>query len=276
MKKHFKSKFFYIISALTLAAVIFPTVLISMGHTDIFRSAVNTLFTPLKKLSLHAVDAIDGYASYFTEFDKLEEENDRLKEELTALREEVHRSKQLEEKYEWLSEYLELKMQNPQYKMKNAMVCGRESGNYGSVFMIDIGSSSGVAVGMPVVTGDGVLGYISETGVNWAKAVSLTESSSSIGAYDERSGALGILKGDYKLSTEGKCLLTYIEEGSDIKEGDRILTGGYGSIYPRGLIIGYVTEIKTDPYSRSITAVVSSSAESQRISQVMVITDYES
>ena len=276
MKKHFKSKFFYIIITLALAAVIFPTVLVSMGHSGVLRSAVNVVFTPLKRLSLYAVDAIDGYASYFTEFDELLRENEELKAELADLREDVYRTSQLEEQYAWLSEYLEIKMQHPEYKMKNAMICGRESGNYGTVLMLDAGTSAGVSPGMPVITGDGVLGYIEEVGLNWSKAVCLLEASFSVGAYDERSGEMGVLTGDYELSKSGQCLLTYINEGADVKVGDRILTGGFGSIYPRGLILGYVSEIRTDPYSRSITAVVEAAAVSEKISQVMVIIDYES
>ena len=42
MKEFFKSKFFYVITVLTLIAVIVPTVLVSMGLTPVLRSAVNS------------------------------------------------------------------------------------------------------------------------------------------------------------------------------------------------------------------------------------------
>ena len=129
MKNLLKSKFFYVITFLTLAAVIIPTVLCSMGHSGIFRSAVNTVMTPLRRLSLGAVDKLDGYAAYVREFDSLVAENERLREENAVLREEVYKSRDLEEQYEWVSEYLELKMQKTDFKMKTASVCGRESGN---------------------------------------------------------------------------------------------------------------------------------------------------
>lgn len=279
MKDLLKSKFFYVIAFLTLAAVIIPTVLCAMGHTGIFRSAVNTVMTPLRKLSLGVVDSLDGYAAYVGEFDDLVAENERLREENALLREEVYKSRDLEEQYEWVSEYLELKMQKTDLKLTPASVCGRESGNYSGVFMLDAGSSSGVGRNMPVVTGDGVLGYVSEVGRNWSKACSLLEMSSSVGAYVERSDVVGVIKGDYFLSEKGLCRLDYLEADSDIKVGDRILTSGYGSVYPRGLIIGYVDSIETNEYSRSLTAYVRVAAfdgvDSRDISRVMIITDYE-
>ena len=126
MKPYFKSKFFYIITALTLAAVIIPTVLCSMGLTGVLRSAVCSIMSPLRRGAQNIVDSIDGYASYFYEFDRLVEENEKLRAERDELLEEVHKSRELEEQYDWISEYLELKMQHTDYKMTPADVCGRE------------------------------------------------------------------------------------------------------------------------------------------------------
>lgn len=279
MKAYFKNRFFYIITVLTLAAVIVPTVLCSMGLTGVLRNAAVSLMLPLKRGAQVVVDAIDGYAAYFYEFDRLVEENESLRAERDTLKEELRKSQELEEQYEWISEYLELKMQHMDYKMTPADVCGRESGNYSSVYMLDVGSSLGIEKGMAVVTGDGVLGYITEVGNNWSKACSVLEASSAIGVYVERSGVSCVMEGDYKLSSEGLCRLQYLEENSDIRVGDRILTNGYGSVYPRGLIVGYVESIEENEYSRSIIAYVRpsvfSDSDGDRISEVMVITDYE-
>ncbi len=279
MKAYFKSKFFYIITFLTLAAVIIPTVLCSMGHTGLLRGAVNSIFSPLRSLTRGAVESLDGYVAYFTEFDRLKEENGRLREENAALLEELHQARELEEQYEWMSEYLELKMQHMDYVLTPASVCGRSNGNYSTVLMLDVGRSSGIEKNMTVVTGDGVLGYISEVGGNWSKVSTLVESSSAVSAYSERSGDVGVVCGDYELSRDGLCKMSYLGEDSDIQPGDRILTGGFGSVYPRGLIIGYVESVEKDEFSRSLVAYVRPAAtaneRTERIAQVMVITDYE-
>jgi len=278
MKSYFKSKFFYVITFLTLAAVIIPTVLASMGVTGFFRSGVNLVMTPLRSLADGFVEGLAGYTAYFTEFDRLVEENERLKQENAQLLEDVSRSRELEEQYEWISEFIELKMQHRDFKLMGASVCGRESGNYSSVFMLDTGTSAGIEKNMTVVTGDGILGYISEVGPNWSRAVSILESSSAVGVYSERSGVAGVLEGDYDLMSEGLCRISYLEEGADIEVGDRILTGGYGSVYPRGIIVGFVEKVEKNELSRGVTAYVRPSAfedGDKNISKVMIITDYE-
>ena len=75
MKSYFKSKFFYIITALTLAAVIIPTVLSLMGVSGVLRSGVNLIMTPFRSLADGLVESLAGYSAYFTEFDRLAEEN---------------------------------------------------------------------------------------------------------------------------------------------------------------------------------------------------------
>ncbi len=279
MKKYFNSKFFYVITFLTLAAVIIPTVLCSMGLSPLFRNAVNSILTPLKGFAYDAVESLDGYAQYVYNFDKLVEENTRLKEEIDELKEEVYKSRELQEQYEWISEYLELKMQRNDFKFVDADVCGGESGNYSSVYMLDVGTADGIEKNMTVLSSGVVLGYISEVGKNWSKVTSILEASASVGVFVERSGVMGVLEGEYSLSRDGICRMNYLEENADIKVGDRIVTSGYGSVYPRGLIVGYVESIENNEFSRTVVAYVRPEAfnlsGTDRISKVMVITEYE-
>jgi cell shape-determining protein MreC len=147
VKEFFKSKFFYVITVLTLIAVIVPTVLVSMGLTPVLRSAVNTVLLPIQKLSDKAAGVIDGYASYFRAFDKMKAENAKLKEELASLREQIYEAKEMKEKYEWMSEFLELKMNHMDYHTVPASITGRGSSDYAGVFMLDAGTKEGLPDG---------------------------------------------------------------------------------------------------------------------------------
>lgn len=278
MKRFFKSKFFYVITALTLAAVIIPTVLCRMGLSSYLRSTVNNVLTPVRRLADRAAASLEGYAEYFYRFDSLVSENQRLKEENTALKEEVYNSRELKEQYDWLSEYLDIKMRSPDIKWVNASVFGDGGVSGSDVFMLDRGKNAGIEKFMPVITGDGLLGYISDAGHNWSRVTSVLESSSAVGAYVERSGASGVLEGDYFLASDELCRLSYLDGDADIEVGDRILTEGYGSVYPRDLTVGYVEKTEKDELSRTVTAYVRPSAFSasdSKITEVMVITSYE-
>ena len=61
---------------------------------------------------------------------------------------------------------------------------------------------------------------------------------------------------------------------ADVREGDRVLTSGLGSIYPRGLFVGEVESVSADPYSRTLTAVLKPRIDYSSLVKVMIIKDY--
>ncbi|MBQ8512485.1 MAG: rod shape-determining protein MreC [Clostridia bacterium] len=275
MKHFFKDKFFYIITVIALLVTIVPSVLYSMGLTFVFRDAVNMLLTPMQKGFNYASEAVDGFVSYFYKFDDLVEENNRLKEEIRDLREQNYDAADLEEMYTWMSDFLELKMQHQDYKMTAAAITGRESGNYAKILTIDAGSAAGLELAMPVVTSDGIVGQITELGLTWARVTTIVEPNSSVGAYIERTGDAGVCEGSFELSADGLCELNYLPADSTVQAGDRVLSTGFGSVYPRGLVIGYVESVEENPYTRGLTVKVKCAAELSELSRVMVITSFE-
>lgn len=275
MKQFFKNKFFYIVVVIALIVTIVPIVFHSMGLTFVLRDAVCVVLSPVQKLFNYTTDAIDGFTSYFYKFDELVEENKQLREEIAEYESQIYDSKELEEMYVWMSDFLELKMSHSDFKLLSATVIGRESGNYSKILNLDVGTADGVKLNMPVITSTGVVGQITEVGLNWSKATTLLESGSSVGAYVERSRITGVCTGDFELSSNGMCRLNYVSENSDIQTGDRILTSGYGSVYPRGLVVGYVDSVKENPYSRTLTVNVKCTPDYSSMTKVMIITSFD-
>ncbi|MGM9653254.1 MAG: rod shape-determining protein MreC [Eubacteriales bacterium] len=275
MRDFLKSRFFIVITVLCVVFVVVPSVLSALGMQNYVRSAVNIVMTPLQKCFNAVTDALDGFTAYFTEFDDIVAENVRLKTELAELSDRLYNAEKTENLNEWLSEFLEMKRAHTDFTFAEASITGRESVNYMTVFTIDRGSAHGIAEGMPVVTPDGVLGYVDEVGLTWGKVRTLIEASTSIGACIERTGELGLVEGNYTLASEGLCRITYLAADSDVAVGDRVITSGYGSVYPRGLVIGIVTEIVPDAYSRTLSAYIRPSAELSDLDRVMIVTSYE-
>ncbi|MBQ4042538.1 MAG: rod shape-determining protein MreC [Clostridia bacterium] len=275
MRQFLKSRFFVVVTVIALILVAVPTVLSTFGLTDPLRGAVNILMTPLQKGFNYITDALDGYTAYFTEFDELVAENTRLKAQLADLSDRIYTAQETETRNQWLSQFLEMKRAHTDFTFADAAITGHESVNYMTVFTVDKGTSHGIRAGMPVVTPDGVLGFVDEVGLTWAKIRTLIEASTAVGACVERTGEDGLIEGSFALSRDGFCRLTYLDAESDVQVGDRIVTSGYGSVYPRGLVIGYVTEIVPDLYSRTLTATVQPAASLTDLERVMIITSYE-
>lgn len=273
--KFVRSRFFIVVLIVALSMVIVPVILTSMGLGDTLRSGVATVLRPGQKLVGFVADGIAGYAEYFTKYDELVEENALLRERLSAMQNEVYSARELEQMNEWLYDYLELKREHTDFVLTEASVTGRQNSNYMSVIMIDRGTSSGVERNMPVITDEGIVGYVAQAGSSWAKVVTLSEEESSVGAIVERTGEMGLVCGSYQLAAEGLVRLTYLSADSDVAPGDRIVTSGYGNVYPRGLVIGYVDKVEKSSLSQSLTVTVKIAARPDDLRKVMVITDYE-
>ncbi len=275
MKQFFKNKFFYIMTVLALLFTIVPSVFYSMGLTFVFRDAVCVLLTPMQKMFNYATEAVDGFAAYFYKFDELVEENNALRERVAELEKQNYDAAELEERSAWMSNFLEMKTQHTDFKMLSASVTGRESGNYSKILTIDAGSGAGVELNMPVVTSEGIVGRITELGYNWAKVTTIVEAQSSVGAYIERTEDAGICEGKFELSGDGLCQLSYLPAEAVAKVGDRVLSTGFGSVYPRGLVIGYVETVAINEYTRSPDVTVKCAVDFSELTQVMIITDFE-
>ena len=275
MRRFFKSKFFIILAVIAVILALTCTLLPMFGYSFILRDAVNVILTPVEKGANMVGNAIAGYSEYFTEFDNLKEENARLRAELLAMQDAVAAAEAVRAENEFLMKYLEIKTQRLDFKFESAHVIGREAGNYITVFSLDKGTMHGMAQNMPIISDTGLIGYISEAGVNWAKAVSILDSTAAVGAYGERSGVSGIVEGDYLLRQNGLCRMSYLGEDGELQPGDRIYTSGLGSIYPRGLLIGVVERVENDPVTRESYAVIRPSADLYDVSRIQVITSYE-
>lgn len=275
MKQFFMSKFFVVVLTVALAMIAIPGILSAMGLSDTVREGVATVLMPGQKLFSFAANGISGFSDYFTEYDRLEAENRALREQLTKIQDQVYNAQELERMNNWLYDYLELKREHMDFSLTEASVTGQQSSNYMSVITIDRGTSSGCNVDMPVITADGVVGYIAEAGASWSKVVTLCESTSAIGATVTRTGETGLISGSYSLAKDSLVKMTYLAADSDVQPGDRIVTSGYGSVYPRGLVIGYVESVEMDEFSQTMVAYVKLSARLDDLTNVMVICDYE-
>jgi rod shape-determining protein MreC len=45
----------------------------------------------------------------------------------------------------------------------------------------------------------------------------------------------------------GKCKMDYVLRSGDVAPGDRVVTSGLGGVYPKGLPVGEVLEVKDNP-----------------------------
>ncbi len=275
--KFVKTKFFIITLIVAVCLVLVPAVLAAFGQVDIVRSALKTAAKPFEWCASRAADGVKGFVAVFTDYDNLQKENAELKEQLNTIENQHADNEALRAENEWLKQFLEIKTANADFEFTDAAVISHEAGNYSTVLTLNRGSVHGIKTNMPVITPDGVLGYVCEVGLDWCKVVSIIESDSRAGSYTDRTHAIGTLEGDPTLRAEGKCLISY-DPDADIKAGDRVYTSGMGSIYPDGLLLGKIISVSADEATRKLVAVVEPAVDFSSLSNLgsaMIIRGYE-
>ncbi len=111
----------------------------------------------------------------------------------------------------------------------------------GSV-MLNVGERDGVAKNMPILSDQGLVGRIYVVGEITALGQLITDRDFRAAAKVQRSRVNGVLHW-----LEGKiCSLEEVPKNGDVRVNDRIITSGYGGVFPAGLDIGTVVSVDRD------------------------------
>ena len=272
--KFFKNKFFISVLCIALVLSIFSAVFTVMGVNNYVKTVVGDIFSPLEAGVWKIRRALEGYSMYFSDMNSLIEENNRLKDEIASLKEKLNDASLTEEENRRLRDYISVKEAHEDFELMEALIIGAEGNNYMSVIKINRGSDNGVAVNMPVIVAGGLVGCVSEVGSNWANVRVICQATSGAGGYISRSGEIGILEGDITYRDDGVCKLTYLDIEADVQIGDTVYTSGSGSVYPGGLLVGKVSSVGIDEYSRSKVATVTCAVDFDSLSYIMIVTDF--
>ena len=274
--KFVKTKFFIVCIAVASVLVLVPAILTAFGQVDIVRSGLKTVAKPFEWCGSRLADAVGGFVAVFTDYNELQEENESLRAELDSVENERADNEVLRSENDWLKKVLDLKNKNPDFELTDADIISFEAGNYSTVLTLNRGTVHGIKKNMPVITPDGVLGYVSETGLDWCKVTSIIESTSKVAVYTDRTGVIGTVEGDPNLRADGKCVMSYAAD-ADIKVGDRVYTSGTGSIYPDGLLIGKIISVDADEATRKLVAKVEPAVDFttvEKLGRVMIVRGY--
>ena len=255
--------------AITLAILCCLSVL-SIGENSVIPSVINGITNGLFTVSAQAVASADTLS-----YDELLSENEKLKQENAELRKQLSDYYDIKEENEKLWNYYDLKKENPSYKILPASVIMRDANDDFYSFTLNIGTSSGVEVNNPVITENGLVGWVCRADLTTCRVKTILSPETKAGAIDKQSGDSGIVSGSAVLCDQNLTSLTKIAEDNKIKEGDMVVTSGIGGIYPGDLIIGKVKEIRFDSYDISRYAVIEPYEDIKTITDAAVITDFD-
>jgi rod shape-determining protein MreC len=122
------------------------------------------------------------------------------------------------------------------YELVYGRVVERRPETWLDTAVIAAGRRDGVAVGMPVVGTQGLVGRVVRATPTAAELELITSERVRVAAAHEPSGTTGV----YYADAEGRGRLAYIPRTAEMKVGDAVVTAGTSRLFPPGLVIGSV------------------------------------
>lgn len=270
MSSFFKKKAAVAATAITAAVLI----IVILAHFIGFNPATSisrAVLSPFQTGISYITDKLYSTVEFIWEMHSYRAENERLNEELSKLQSSNRDIAQFREENERLKDLLELKESLPTYSTVAASIIGYSKNNVYDKIEIGKGSANGIFEGNTVITPDGVVGMVTEVGLNWAVVTTILEKDNATGVKITRTGDIAVLEGDEELSKDGYCKMTFINPSVNIIAGDIIETSGSTDIYPAGLQIGKVKDIKSDSMGQISYATIEPSVDFKSAHEVIVI-----
>ena len=246
------------------------------GSSGALAGMTNSLRIPIQGAVGSVVDWMQGIYGYIYQYDKLVAENESLRQQLAEAQEQVRQSAESAEENVRLRTLLGYLEKNTTFITESAMITSWDASNWVSAFTISKGTDNGIEKGDCVITESGMLvGQVAELGTNWATVRSLIDVNMDAGVLVGDSTIAAMLVGDYALMQEGKCKLSYFTEDTTLFTGDSVITSGKGGAFPSGIIVGTVTELRSEAGGQNFYAVVDPAVDLSLLSQVFIIKDFE-
>lgn len=241
-----------------------------LTESNLISSIVNGITLPMSQVSAAVTEE-----AVKPDYDELYKENEELKAELAELRTQLADYYNVKQENERLWRYYDLKAENPQYDILPATVVRRDPNDDFYSFTLDKGKTNDVAVGDPVVTENGIIGWVYEVDAYTAKVKTILSPDAKVGVIDTVTRDSGVVSGNVLYADKNLTTMTRISALNKLKEGDIVTTTGISGIYPSGLIVGEVKEIAFDEYDTSMYAVISPFEDIRTVIDVVVITSFE-
>ncbi len=269
-------------NGIRLAAAVLAVVLITVisvqrlnGRAGLLANATGALRMPLQQAATSLSEWLEGIYGYIYKYDQLVEENESLRRQLSEAQEAARAAAEVSEENARLRELLGYLEKHRDFETESARVVAWNASNWASAFTISKGQESGIEVGDCVISSAGALvGQISELGTGWATVRTVTDTNMNVGVLVGEVSGAAMLVGDFALMQEGCAKLAYLSEGTSLLQGDRVITSGKGGRFPQGVVVGTVSELRTEGGGQTTYGVVEPACDLSGLSQVFIITDF--
>lgn len=230
-----------------------PAVLVLMALTLMVLHRANTL--PVERLRVAVMDAVTpvlvmisapvstfvGSLDGVSTMRGLKAENIQLKEENVKLQQWYEAALKLQAENQSLKDLLNVKA-DPTLSFVTARIVSDAGGSFVKSFLLPVGTADRVQKGNAVMSGQGLVGRVTEAGDQSSRVLLITDLNSRIPVIIQNTRTKAILAG----KNQNLMKLERLPPDSGMTIGTRIVTSGDGGQLPPDLPIGTIVSVDAD------------------------------
>ena len=258
-----------VITVIILILLVFVTN-VSTEKLSYIENACNNLIMPIQNGITYIKNKIKGNNVFFEDIGELQQKNKELQEENTKLEQSLRELEIIKAENTTLKEYLGLTEKYENFASIPAYIISKDISNYGSVFVINVGTDDGVEAGMTIIADRGLVGHVVSVTDSTAKVQTIIDSASNVSAKINTSNESISCKG---VLSSRNLKATYIPNNAELIAGDNVETSGMGGIYPKGIHIGTVEKIVSTNNILDRYLVIKPAVDFESVETVLVIAD---
>ncbi len=236
-----------------------------------------TILDPVQGAASRALKPARDLVNWFDETLAARGERDRLQRELEVARGQAIAGKAAVQENTQLRKLVKLDRAGALdgYRPVTASVIARSPTVWYTTVTVDRGSSDGVRVNDPVISGDGLVGRVSSVNRGGSVVTLISDSSSAVSAKIVPGGAQGVVRS--LVGSPGRMMIEFLDKTRNVGTGQSVVTSGWrgpelSSLYPPGLPIGEIDRAPIAEREAIQTVELGAYADLKNLDLVQVLT----
>lgn len=228
---------------LTFISILLMGIDFRFHYLKSIRQFTNVLTKPFHAVLNLPIDIYDFTTHYFSNQSHLIHENETLKLNIDALKADLQRLDYIDQENDQLRNLLEVRNTH-KFKTEAVSIIYSRFDPFNQKIIIDGGQNKDFQPGQPVIDALGLVGQISSVFPETSEVTLIIDKKMSVPIQIQRNGLRAITNGNGQNET---ISLSYLPNSVDVMKGDILKTSGIDTIYPEGIAVAEILEIKHDP-----------------------------
>lgn len=195
MYKNKKTGIIGIIITIIVLIILVLLTNIKLGSLTGAQNVFSKIVMPVQNGLTYLKNKLSGNNSFFEDINNIRAENEALREKNSQLEEALRELEIIKAENATLRSYNNMSEKYAEYKAVPAYIINKDISNLSDTMVINVGSNDGIKENMPVITTEGLVGYVISTTDKTSKVQPIIDPSTSVSASISTSRDGVIVKG---------------------------------------------------------------------------------